>query len=210
MRTREVAEICGVSIPTVTENAKKIGKEIKNGVPTDWTEDEVKELQLVLMENQTSQGVQVDLVKNEALNRFKAGLSLQVIMQSGNMEACKELCQMITEGTKAQHNLLLEQQKNKELEAQNQLLIEQKKVAEAETARIYQYNKNFHSNLYTATDLAKILGTTANMIGRIANEQHLKQEPLYGKLGKIQLNNGRWCDIFYYNDDAKTVIENNL
>ena len=30
---------------------------------------------------------------------------------------------------------------------------------------------------------------------------------VYGKLGKIQLNNGRWVDIFYYNDDALTVIE---
>lgn len=90
------------------------------------------------------------------------------------------------------------------------LALEQKEAAEAETARIFQYNKNFHENLYTATDLAKMLGTTANKIGRIANEQGLKQEPLYGKLGKIQLNNGRWCNIFYYNDDAKTVVENSL
>lgn len=90
------------------------------------------------------------------------------------------------------------------------LALEQKEAAEAETARIFQYNKNFHENLYTATDLAKMLGTTANKIGRIANEQGLKQEPLYGKLGKVQLNNGRWCNIFYYNDDAKTVIENSL
>lgn len=90
------------------------------------------------------------------------------------------------------------------------LALEQKEAAEAETARIFQYNKNFHESLYTATDLAKMLGTTANKIGRIANEQGLKQEPLYGKLGKIQLNNGRWCNIFYYNDDAKTVIENSL
>lgn len=90
------------------------------------------------------------------------------------------------------------------------LALEQKEAAEAETARIFQYNKNFHENLYTTTDLAKMLGTTANKIGRIANEQGLKQEPLYGKLGKIQLNNGRWCNIFYYNDDARTVIENSL
>lgn len=31
-----------------------------------------------------NQGTQTEIVKNEALNRFKAGLSLQVIMQSGN------------------------------------------------------------------------------------------------------------------------------
>ena len=88
--------------------------------------------------------------------------------------------------------------------------LEQKEKAEAETERIIQYNKNFHSHLYTATDLAKMLGTNPYRIGKIANEHHLKQEPLYGKLGKIQLNNGRWVEIFYYNEDAKLVIENNL
>ena len=125
MRTKEVAEICGVSIPTITENAKKIGKEVKNGVPTDWTDDEVKRLQLVLMKNTTKRGGAETIggvVETTALNAFKGGLSLQVIMQSGNMEACKELCQMITEGTKAQHDLMIEQQRSKELEAKNQQL----------------------------------------------------------------------------------------
>lgn len=96
-------------------------------------------------------------------------------------------------------------------ETQQKLMaLEQKEKAEAETERIIQYNKNFHSHLYTATDLAKMLGTNPYKIGKIANEHHLKQEPLYGKLGKIQLNNGRWVEIFYYNEDAKLVIENNL
>ena len=120
MRTREVAEICGVDVSTVTKNAKKIGKEIKNGVSTDWTDDEVKELQLVLMNNTTKRGgaeTKGQVVESTALNAFKGGLSLQVIMQSGNVEAAKELCQMITEGTKAQHDLMIEQQKNKELQA---------------------------------------------------------------------------------------------
>ena len=31
MRTRDVAQICGVSIPTVTENAKKVGIVLENG-----------------------------------------------------------------------------------------------------------------------------------------------------------------------------------
>lgn len=96
-------------------------------------------------------------------------------------------------------------------ETQQKLVaLEQKEAAEEETARIYQVNRNFHSNLYTATDLAKMLGTSPNKIGKIANEHHLKQDPIYGKLGKVQLNNGRWVEIFYYNDDAKLVIENNL
>lgn len=107
-------------------------------------------------------------------------------------------------------SLLNELKKNQALEEKGKLLLEQKEKAEAEKERIIQYNKNFHSHLYTATDLAKMLGTNPYKIGKIANEHHLKQEPLYGKLGKIQLNNGRWVEIFYYNEDAKLVIENNL
>ena len=155
------------------------------------------------MKNQTSQGVQILGGVVESNTQIDLGLGVLTQKAMEDPEASDQLAKLLINNA---NNL----RKTKELEAKNKLLIEQKEAAEAETARIFQYNKNFHSNLYTATDLAKILGTTANMIGRIANEQHLKQEPLYGKLGKIQLNNGRWCDIFYYNDDAKTVIENNL
>lgn len=107
----------------------------------------------------------------------------------------------------AVENLLNELKKNQALEEQGKLLLEQKQAAEKETERIYQVNKNFHNNLYTASQIAKKLGITANMVGRIANEHGLKQDPIYGKLGKIQLNNGQWVNQFYYNDDALTVIE---
>ena len=93
-------------------------------------------------------------------------------------------------------------------ETQQKLMaLEQKEKAEAETERIIQCNKNFHNNLYTATQIANKLGITPNKVGKIANENGLKNDPIYGKLGKIQLNNGTWVDIFYYNDDALTVIE---
>lgn len=107
----------------------------------------------------------------------------------------------------AVESLLNELKKNQALEEKGRLLLEQKQAAEKETERIYQVNKNFHSNLYTASQIAKKLGITANMVGRIANEHGLKQDPIYGKLGKIQLNNGQWVNQFYYNDDALTVIE---
>ena len=93
--------------------------------------------------------------------------------------------------------MALEQKEKAEAEAE----------AETETERIIQCNKNFHNNLYTATQIANKLGITPNKVGKIANENGLKNDPIYGKLGKIQLNNGRWVDIFYYNDDALTVIE---
>ena len=95
-------------------------------------------------------------------------------------------------------------------ETQQKLMaLEQKEKAEAEaeTERIIQCNKNFHNNLYTATQIANKLGITPNKVGKIANENRLKNDPIYEKLGKIQLNNGRWVDILYYNDDTLTVIE---
>lgn len=93
-------------------------------------------------------------------------------------------------------------------ETQQKLMaLEQKEKAEAEKDYIIQCNKNFHNNLYTATEIANKLGITPNKVGKIANENGLKNDPIYGKLGKIRLNNGRWVDIFYYNDDALTVIE---
>ena len=121
----------------------------------------------------------------------------------------KEMNRLSTPQTyiEAVESLLAQLKKNQELEELGKKLLEQKEAAEAETEMIKQYNKNFHSHLYTATQIANKLGITPNMVGKIANRNNLKQEPLYGKLGKIQLNNGRWVDIFYYNDDALTVIE---
>ena len=204
MTTKEVAQICGVTDRTVSGNAKKAGIVLENGKSHDWTEEEVKRLQLVLMKNSVSAGGQKtegSIVKENLESTFQVGLVAKACLDSP--EAWEQFKQL--------GDSLVEQKlQAKQLEEQNKLLLEQKEAAEAETERIYQYNKNFHSNMYTATDLAKILGTTPNKIGRIANEQHLKQEPIYGKLGKIQLNNCRWVDIFYYNDDAKLVIENNL
>ena len=205
MKTNEVAQICGVTEECVRQNAKVIGVELGDRWhPHDWTEEELKKLQVQLMVNAQNNNVNAsDTVKTSSKTVLGDGLAINVLSNSGDVEAMKEYCDMLIQKTQAQHELLLAQEQNK-------LLLEQKKAAEAETERIYQCNKNFHNNLYTATDLAKMLGTSPNKIGKIANEHHLKQDPIYGKLGKVQLNNGRWVEIFYYNDDAKLVIENNL
>ena len=202
MTTKEVAQICGVTEKTVRENAKTFGKVFENGKPTEWTEEELKKVQLVLMKNQMSQGPETisGVVESNLYNDVQVGLTFQEIVNSGNIEAMKEL-------TTFAMNACAEVARNKQLEEQNKLLLEQKEQAEAETARIYQCNRNFHNNLYTASDIAKKLGITPNMVGRIANENGLKQDPIYGKLGKIQLGNGKWVNQFYYNEDALTVME---
>ena len=203
MTTKEVAQICGVTEKTVRENAKTFGKVFENGKQTEWTEDELKKVQLVLMKNTQNRGGAStigNVVEEAASNALLGGLTIQELIRSGNVEAIKEFTQMAIEAAENQ-NALIESQK------QNKLLLEQKEQAEKETSRILQYNKNFHSYLYTASDIAKKLGITQNMVGRIANEKNLKQDPIYGKLGKVQLNNGKWVNQFYYNEDALTVIE---
>ena len=200
MTTKEVAQICGVTDRTVSGNAQKAGVVLEHGKTHDWTEEELKRLQLVLMGNQVKQGTQTDIVKSNLETAFELGTLANVALTSGNIEAAEQFSKLLIQATTATAQA-------KQLEEQNQLLLEQKEQAEAETARIYQCNRNFHSHLYTASDIAKKLGITPNMVGHIANENGLKQDPIYGKLGKIQLDNGKWVNQFYYNEDALTVIE---
>lgn len=201
MTTKEVAQICGVTEKTVRENAKTFGKVFENGKQTYWTEEELKKVQLVLMKNAHNNNVNSsEQVKEACTTVFQLGTLANVALTSGNIEAAEQFSKLLIQATTATAQA-------KQLEEQNKLLLEQKEQAEAETERVLQYNKNFHSYLYTASDIAKKLGITPNMVGRIANEKNLKQDPIYGKLGKVQLNNGKWVNQFYYNEDALTVIE---
>ena len=201
MTTKEVAQICGVTDRTVSGNAQKAGVVLENGKTHDWTEEEVKRLQLVLMANaQNNNANASEVVKETSKTVFQLGTLANVALVSGNIEAAEQFSKLLIQATTATAQA-------KQREEQNQLLLEQKEAAEKETARIYQCNRNFHNSLYTASDIAKKLGITPNMVGRIANENGLKQDPIYGKLGKIQLNSGKWVNQFYYNEDALTVIE---
>lgn len=203
MTTKEVANICGVTDKTIYNNADKANVILEHGKSHDWTEDEVKRLQLVLMRNATNAGGQQtdkSTIKSTLEGTFQSGLTIQELIRSGNVDAMKEFMGIVVEATE-QQKALIESQK------QNQVLIEQKNAAEAETERIKQYNRNFHNSLYTATEVAKMLGVTPNRIGREAKNHNLKLEPLYGMLGKIKLDNGKLVDQFCYNDDAVRILK---
>lgn len=77
-----------------------------------------------------------------------------------------------------------------------------------ETNRIYQVEHNFHNKSYSASQIAAELGVTPKKIGTLANQHHLKIDPIYGKLCKVQLQNGKWVDQFMYNEEAKEVLAN--
>ena len=113
-------------------------------------------------------------------------------MNSGNVEAMKEL-------TTFAMNACAEVARNKQLE--------QKQAAIEEVDRIYQVEHNFHNKSYSASQIATELGVTPKRIGALANQHRLKNL-IYGKLCKIQLQNGKWVDQFMYNEDAKEVLAN--
>lgn len=181
MTTKEVAQICGVSsIATITENAKKVGIVLENGKAHNWTDDEVKKIQMQLVKNTTLRGnatTSGKVVEEAAFNALKGGLSLQVIMQSGNIEACKELCQMITEGTKAQHDLLLAQEQNKLLLEQNEQIkkdaltiagwAEQRSVLAYSIA--HHLNWNLSKRKAVGKQLATIARTFNHNVGKITD-----------------------------------------
>ena len=202
----DICKICGVSErtfrsflamqPLSQRDFTSIGSSHKQF----YNENVLKQFQAWLMKNQINQGVQVRQVKANVENNVKLGLSFQEIVASGNIEAMREL-------TTFAMNACAEVARNKQLEAEKKALIEQKNAAEAETERIKQYNRNFHNSLYTATEVAKMLGVTPNRIGREAKNHNLKLEPLYGMLGKIKLDNGKLVDQFCYNDDAVRILK---
>ena len=135
MTTKEVAKICGVTEKTVRENAKCFGKVFENGKQTEWTEEELKKVQLVLMKNQISQGTETNggAVEYNLNTGVQVGLTFQEIVNSGNVEAMKEL-------TTFAMNACAEVARNKQLEEKNKLLLEQKEQAEAN----YQAEKMEH------------------------------------------------------------------
>ena len=91
MTTKEVAQICGVTEKTVRENAKTFGKVFENGKPTEWTEEELKKVQLVLMKNaQNNNANASEQVKDTCTTVFQLGTLANVALTSGNIEAAEQ------------------------------------------------------------------------------------------------------------------------
>ena len=150
MTTKEVAQICGVTEKTVYNNANKANVVLEHGKAKDWTEDELKRLQLVLMKNASNAGGQHtdgSVVKSTVESTFQSGLTIQELIRSGNVEAIKEFTQMAIEAAE-QQNALIESQK------QNQLLLEQYQNEKSE----HQKDKELVLHKYlTATQIKETI-----------------------------------------------------
>ena len=123
---------------------------MEHGKAKDWTEDELKRLQLVLMKNASNAGGQQtegSIVKSTVESTFQSGLTIQELIRSGNVEAIKEFTQMAIEAAE-QQNALIESQK------QNQLLLEQYQTEKQE----HQKDKELVIHKYlTATQIKETI-----------------------------------------------------
>lgn len=122
MTTKEVAQICGVTEECIRQNAKVIGVELGDRWhPHEWTEDEMKKIQIQLMANAQNNNVNAsDVVKASSKTVLGEGLAANIIANSGDVEAMKEYCEMLMQKTQAQHELLLAQKKNQQLQLEYQ------------------------------------------------------------------------------------------
>ena len=151
MNTKELANICGVDESTVRKNAKKIGIVFENGKSHNYTEYEIKKLQMKLMKNQLEQGSlnSNSAVKTNLGTAAEVGVSLQELIKSGNVEAIDEYFGIVRNATIAEHNYKLEQEKNKQLQLENHNLSEEnnylKKLTDFQSTQIGYYTKKYHS-----------------------------------------------------------------
>ena len=117
MTTKEVAQFCGVTDRTVSGNARKAGVVLENGKSHDWTEEELKRLQLVLMANAQNNNVNAsEQVKDASKTVFELGTLANVALTSGNIEAAEQFSKLLIQATTATAQA-------KELEAKNQQLM---------------------------------------------------------------------------------------
>lgn len=132
MTTKEVAQICGVTDECIRQNAKKVGIILENGKVHDYTEDELKRIQVQLMVNAQNNNVNAsEVVKETSKTVLEVGLVAKACLDSP--EAWEQF--------KRLGDSLVEQKlQAKQLEEQSQLLLEQKEQAEAN----YQAEKQEH------------------------------------------------------------------
>lgn len=122
MTTKEVAQICGVTDECIRQNAKKLGIIMEHGKSHDWTEEELKKVQLVLMKNQVTQGVATIGGTVEVNTQIDLGLGAIAKAAMNDLEAAKQFAELVVSRAKAiqEQRLLEEQNKQLQLEYQNE------------------------------------------------------------------------------------------
>ena len=128
MTTKEVAQICGVTDECIRQNAKKVGIIMEHGKSYDWTEEELKKVQLILMKNQVTQGVATIGGTVEANSQIDLGLGAIAKAAMNDLDAAKQFAELVVSRAKAiqEQKLLEEQNKQLQLEYQAEKMEHQK------------------------------------------------------------------------------------
>ena len=119
MTTKKVAQICGVTDECIRQNAKKVGITLENGKVHDYTENELKKIQVQLMANAQNNNVNAsDIVKETSKTVLEVGLVAKACLDSPDAwEQFKRLGDSLVE-QKLQAKQLEEQNKQLQLEYQ--------------------------------------------------------------------------------------------
>lgn len=119
MTTKEVANICGVTDECIRQNAKKVGIVLENGKVHDYTEDELKRIQVQLMVNAQNNNVNAsEVVKETSKTVLEVGLVAKACLDSPEAwEQFKRLGDSLVE-QKLQTQLLEAQNKQLQLDYQ--------------------------------------------------------------------------------------------
>lgn len=128
MKTKEVADICGVTEECIRQNAKKVGIVLENGKAHEYTEDELKKIQVQLMANSNNQGNGSEVVKETSKAALELGALTIAATQS--VEATQQLCNVLMQKAQQFEALQLEQQKTKQLQLELDKYVNWKSASE--------------------------------------------------------------------------------
>lgn len=133
---------------SMIDHTQSFNRSNRNGGPLFSPEIE-KQFQMWLMRNQVNQGRTSQTVKQATMDNLAIGVSLQVIIDSGNEEAFDEYMGMARDSLLSKRNLKLEQAKTHQLQLENKQLVEEndylKKANDFTTAQLGYYKRKYHS-----------------------------------------------------------------
>jgi len=174
MKTKEVADICGVTEECIRQNAKKVGMEFRYGEFTnhDWTEDELKSIQLQLMKNSANEGKGSQVVKQQNQNVLELGALTIAATQS--VEATQQLCEVLMQKAQQFEALQIEQQKTKQLQLELDKYVNWKSASEIKA----EFKLSHRPGIEKVALLLK-LKENEDWIARFYDDTHMYKKILY-------------------------------
>ena len=172
LKTKEVADICGVTEECIRQNAKKVGIVLENGKAHEYTEDELKKIQVQLMANSNNQGNGSEVVKETSKAALELGALTIAATQS--VEATQQLCRVLMQKAQQFEALQLEQQKTKQLQLELDKYVNWKSASEIKS----EFKLPYRPGIEKVALLLK-LKENEDWIARFYDDTHMYKKILY-------------------------------